>query len=57
MACSEAEQLPCCSWFAVSVLVNKGFVGRAEDKRSDHIYVYDVGKLIVLLGKVADVLA
>jgi hypothetical protein len=32
------------------------FVGHARDERSDHVRIHDVGKLIALLGKVADVL-
>jgi hypothetical protein len=32
------------------------FVGRAKDERSDHVRIYDIGKLVALLGKAADVL-
>ena len=56
MACSEVEQLPCCSWFAVSKLMDEGFVSHARDECSDHVYIYDVGKLISLHGKAMDVL-
>jgi hypothetical protein len=57
MTCCEVEQLPCRSLFAVPKLVDECFVGRARDEHSDHVHIHDVGKLIALHGKVADVLA
>jgi hypothetical protein len=33
------------------------FVGRARDEHSDHVRIHNIGKLIALLGKAADVLA
>jgi len=36
--------------------MDEGFVGHARDECSNHVRIYDVGKLIALLGKVADVL-
>jgi hypothetical protein len=57
MTCCEVEQLPCRSLFAVPKLMDECFVGRARDERSDHVHIHDVGKLIALHGKVADVLA
>ena len=50
MACSEIEQLPRCPRFVVPELMDESFIGRARDKFSNHIHVYDVGKLIALLG-------
>jgi hypothetical protein len=43
--------------FATSKLADEGFVGGARDEHSDHARIYNVEKLIALLGKVADVLA
>ena len=55
VACCEVEQLPRRSWFAASELMNECFIGRARDKCSDYIRIHDIGKLIALLGKAADV--
>jgi hypothetical protein len=44
------------SQFAAFELMDEGFIGRARDERSNHVHVYDVGKLTALLGKAADVL-
>ena len=56
VACHKVEQLPCRSWFVTSELMNECFVGRAEDECSDHVHIHDIRKLIVLLGKVVNVL-
>ena len=42
--------------FEASELVNECFVGRARDECSDHVRIHDIGKLIALLGKEANVL-
>ena len=49
VACREVEQLPRRSQFAASKLVDECFVGHARYERSDHVRIYDVGKLIALL--------
>jgi hypothetical protein len=51
VACHEVEQLPHCLWFAASELVDKFFISRARDECSNHIRIYDIRKLIALLGK------
>ena len=56
MACLEVEQLPHRPCLTASELVDECFIGRARDERSNHVRIYDVGKLIALLGKAADVL-
>ena len=56
MACHEVEQLLRHPWFVVSMLMNKCFVGHAEDERPNHVHMHDVGKVIALLGKTTDVL-
>ena len=56
VACCEVEQLPCRPWFAVSELMNECFIGHAEDERSDHVRIHDVGKLNALLGEAMDIL-
>ena len=56
MACCEVEQLPHCPQFVASELMNKCFVGRAGDERSDHIRIHNIEKLVALLGKAANVL-
>jgi hypothetical protein len=57
VACREVEQLPHRSRFATSKLMDECFVGRARDEHSDHVRIHNIGKLIALLGKAADVLA
>jgi hypothetical protein len=57
VTCCEVEQLPRRSWFAAPELVDKCFIGRVGDERSDHICIHNVRQLIALLGEVADVLA
>ena len=57
MACGEVEQLLRPLWFATSELMDECFVGWVEDECSNHVRNHDVGKLIALLGKAADVLA
>jgi hypothetical protein len=57
MACHEVEKLLHHSHFAASEHMNKCFVGHARDERSDHVYIHDIGKLLVLLRKATDVLA
>ena len=57
VACREVEKLPRLLWFAVSELADECFVGHARDESSNHVYIHDIGKLIALLGKAADVLA
>ena len=57
MACCEVEQLSHCSWFVASKLVDKGLIDHARDECSDDVCIYDVDKLIALLGKAANVLA
>ena len=57
VTCHEVEQLPRRLRFAVPELMDECVVGRAEDERSNHICIHDVGKLIALLGKAVDVLA
>ena len=56
MACHEVEQLPRRPWLAMSELMDECFIGHARDECSDHIRIYDVGKLIALLRKAVDVL-
>ena len=57
IACSKVEQLPRRLQFAASELVDECFIGHAEDERSDHVRIHDVGKLVALPKKVVDVLA
>jgi hypothetical protein len=57
MACREVEQLPRRLWFATSELLDKCYIGHARDEHPNHIRIDDIGKLIILLGKVVDVLA
>jgi hypothetical protein len=56
VACCVVEQLPCRSQFAAPKLVNVHFIGRSRDERSYHIHIHNIGKLVALLGKVADTL-
>jgi hypothetical protein len=56
MACREVEQLPHHPRLAASELMDKCFIGHAKDEHSDHVRIHDVGKLIALLGKAADIL-
>jgi hypothetical protein len=36
--------------------VDECFVGHAGDELSDHVHIHDIGKLIALFGKPANVL-
>jgi hypothetical protein len=56
VACHEVEQLLHHSCFAASELMNKCFICHARDERFDHVYIHDIGKLVVLLRKATDVL-
>jgi hypothetical protein len=44
-------------WFAASELLDECFIGHARDEHPNHIHSDDIGKLIILLRKVVDVLA
>ena len=57
VTCQEVKQLLHHSRFAAPELMDGCFVGCARDERSDHVRIHDVRKLVVLLGKVVDVLA
>jgi len=57
MTYHEVEHLPRRSWLAASELMDEYFIGHARDEHADHIRIHDIGKLIALLGKAADVLA
>ena len=52
----EVEQLSHRSRFVAPELVDECFIGRARDERSDHACIHNVGKLVALLEKAADVL-
>jgi hypothetical protein len=52
----KVEQFPRRLRLVASKLMHEGLVGCARDERSDHIRIDDVGKLIALLEKAADVL-
>jgi len=56
LAYCEVEQLPCHPRFVAFELMDERFVGSARDERFDHVRIHNIGKLIALLGKVADVL-
>ena len=56
IACRGVDQLPRCSWLATSELVDECFIGHAGDECPDHVCFHDIGKLIALHGKAADVL-
>jgi hypothetical protein len=56
VACHEVEQLLRRPRFTASELMNECFIGHARDECYDHVRIHDIGKLIALLGKAADVL-
>ena len=44
------------SMVVASKLMDECFIGHAKDEQSNHVCIHDIGKLIALFGKVADVL-